>query len=139
MDKQNKIKKFLISVSRESEKIAVATTHGVSLKISMSGPEPELGFTAPETLIAAYGACVLTNIGKAAKALSVNIRNPRVDFTAIKNNEPLGVKDVNCTISVESSDSEERVREALEKATNDGTATNAIHEGIRATFSFNVK
>ena len=135
MDTQHPAEKqFHVTVTRESDAIAKVSTHGISLQLSMKGTDPTLGFTAPETLIAGYGACLMTNFGKAASEYGITIEDLRIEFFAAKRNDPLGLKDVRCKITVKSDAPREKVQAAFEKATSDGTATNAIHEGFRAQF-----
>jgi uncharacterized OsmC-like protein len=106
--------------------------------MSLVGTEPELGFTAPETLIAAYGACIMSNINKGAQVESLKIDDVRIDFTADKRNDPLGLEQIHCKITVKSSDPKDKLQQMLTKATTDGTATNAIREGINVDFHFEV-
>jgi uncharacterized OsmC-like protein len=127
-------KRYNITVSRESPAVAKITTHGVSLVVSMNGNDPALGFTAPETVLAGYGACLMTNLGKAAQALGVRVDDARIEFNAVKRTEPLGFRNVQCKITIKSAASEDTVRKVFEQATSDGTATNAVHEGFRAAF-----
>ena len=127
-------KKYELTVTRETGGVANVSAHGVSLHLSMNGNDPTLGFTAPETVLAGYGACLMTNLGKAAQAMGIKIDDVRIELAATKRDEPLGLKDLRCKITVKSGAPEERVRSLFETATTDGTATNAIHEGFRAAF-----
>ncbi len=127
-------KRYNITVTRESPTVAKVTTHGVSLAVSMNGNDPALGFTAPETVLAGYGACLMTNLGKAAQSMGVRIDDARIEFNAIKRTEPLGFRDVRCKITIRSEAEEEKVRAIFHIATSDGTATNAVHEGFHAAF-----
>ena len=131
-------KKFEISLSRENGKIAVASAHGTTLRMSLVGTEPELGLTAPETVIAAYGACIMSNINKVAQAESIKIDDVKIDFTAQKRNEPLGLEHIHCKITLKSSAPKDKLQQLLTKATTDGTATNALKEGLKADFHFEV-
>jgi uncharacterized OsmC-like protein len=130
------VKKYELVITRESDKIALASAHGTSLRISMAGMEPQLGFTAPETVIAAYGACLMTNITKEAKTNNLKLDDVRIEFNATKRNEPLGIENVTCRITLKSSEDKSKLQAILNKASQDGTATKAINEGIRASFEF---
>lgn len=138
MNEHPQNKKFEISLSRENGKIAVASAHGSTLKMSLVGTEPELGFTPPETVIAAYGACIMSNINKAAQAESLKIDDLRIEFTAQKRNDPLGLEHIHCKITVKSAEPKEKLNQMLVKATTDGTATNALKEGLKTDFHFEV-
>lgn len=135
-EEKTPIKKFQVSIARETEKTAVATAHGTTLKMSMHGMDPTLGFTAPETVIAGYGACLMTNIGKEAQARSLKIDDVRIDFTATKRNDPVGIENLHCTITLKSAESKDKLNELLAKAISYGTATNAINEGLVAAFDY---
>jgi uncharacterized OsmC-like protein len=136
MSEKAPVKTYDISITRESDKIAVASGHGSTLKMSMDGMDPTIGLTAPETAIAAYGACIMTNIGKAAKALSLKINDVKINFTATKRNEPLGLENLRCKITLKSGEPKDKLQELLSKAVSDGTATNALKEGLKAAFDF---
>jgi|YelNatPaOPRAMG01_1025707.scaffolds.fasta_scaffold05342_3 uncharacterized OsmC-like protein len=138
MNEHPQNKKYEISLSRENGKIAVASTHGSTLRMSLVGNEPELGLTPPEAVIAAYGACIMSNINKVAQAESIQIDDVRIDFTAQKRNDPLGLEQIHCTISVKSPAPKDKLQQLLTKATTDGTATNALKEGLKADFQFKV-
>jgi uncharacterized OsmC-like protein len=100
----------------------------------MKGTDPVLGFTSPETVLAGYGACLMTKIGKAASAMNVKPHDVRIELFGTKAMEPVGVKDLRCKITVKSGESQEKVHILFEKATSNGTATNAIREGFHADF-----
>ncbi len=138
MNEHPQSKKYEISLSRESGKIALASAHGSTLRMSLVGTEPELGLTPPETVIAAYGACIMSNINKIAQAESLKIDDIRIDFTAQKRNDPLGLEHIHCKIAVKSPAPKDKLQQMLTKATTDGTATNALQEGLKADFLFDV-
>jgi len=101
-------------------------------------PNPNWALPPPETVIAAYGACIMSNINKVAQAESLKIDDIRIDFTAQKRNDPLGLEHIHCKIAVKSSAPKEKLQQLLTKATTDGTATNALQEGLKADFQFEV-
>jgi len=136
MNEAEQIKNFAITITRDGDKTAVASAHGSQLRLSMSGMDPTLGFTAPETVIAGYGACVMTNIGKEAKARSLRIDDVRIEFSATKRNEPLGIKNLKARVTLKSPEDRNELKELLAKAVVDGTATNALKEGMLAAFDF---
>lgn len=138
MNEHPQNKKYEISLSRENGKIAVASSHGSTLRMSLVGNEPDLGFTAPETVIAAYGACIMSNINKVAQAESIKIDDIQIDFTAQKRNAPLGLERIHCNISIKSPAPKDKLQQLLTKATTDGTATNALREGLDADFHFDL-
>ncbi|HUX13492.1 MAG TPA: hypothetical protein VMW87_10715 [Spirochaetia bacterium] len=76
----------------------------------------------------------MTNFGKAAAEYGIRIEDLRIEFSAAKRNNSLVPKNVRCKITVRSDAPQEKVQAVFEKATSDGTATNAIHEGFRAQF-----
>jgi uncharacterized OsmC-like protein len=55
-------KQFKVNVKRISPQQAVAETHGHRLPLNVKKGSGKAGFNAAETLLAALGACLLTNV-----------------------------------------------------------------------------
>ena len=100
------------------------------MKLAIKGGNPELGFTAPETALASFGACILSNVNKKADALGIKIEDARIVFHVMKRNDPLGFETVNYDLELTSSSSEEELKILFKSATTDGTATKAMLEGF---------
>lgn len=125
-------KRFLVRVKKISQSQAVVEAHGQKIVLSTQGSDPRAGITAPETVLAAFGACIVSNINKAATQDGVVIDGVVVEFEAVKRLDPLGLSDVRYVVELTSAASVQKLRAIYEKATLNGTATNALREGINA-------
>ena len=123
-------KKFNVLVSRISPQQVVAEAHGQKITLSTKGDDPSLGFTAPETVFVAFGACMLTNLQKGAAEMGLTIQDASVEFDAAKRSNPLGFEDIHFTLHVKSHEPQERLQ-ILFDAITEGTATQALLEGIK--------
>ena len=123
--------KINVVVKRINEQIAHAEAHGQKLKLAIKGGDPDLGFTAPETALAAFGSCILSNLNKHAAALEIQIDDAQIEFDVTKRLKPLGFESVEYSLIVSSREPEEKLQTLFERATTDGTATNALLEGLK--------
>jgi uncharacterized OsmC-like protein len=109
----------------------MAETHGQEITLAIQGKEPNLGFTAPETVLAAFGACILSNVTRGAMEMGLKVEGASIEFSAWKRAEPLGYEDLQYTLTLQSSEPQEKLQSLYERATTDGTATRALLEGLR--------
>ena len=93
MDKQDK-KIFNVEVKRISNTQAVVEAHEQQLTFSIKGDDPSLGLTAPETVLGAFGLCIISNIKKVAAEMGLQVSDVVVAFEASKRMAPLGIEDL---------------------------------------------
>ena len=133
------MKKFKVNVKRISQQQAVAETHGQKITLAIQGKDPNLGFTAPETVLAAFGACILSNVTKGAAEMGLKVEDTNIEFSALKRWEPLGFEDLQYTLSIQSTEPKEQLQALYERATTDGTATQALLEGLKPQGKLEIK
>ncbi len=129
MKQQEKI--YNIKIERISESHAKVEAHGQSITLSIKGADPTSGLTAPETVLGAFGTCIVYNITKIADESGIKIDEVSVLFTAKKRWKPLGFKNLHYTVTINSKEPEEKLKEIFKKASVNGTATNALLEGLK--------
>ena len=122
--------RFHVSVTRVSGLLARAEAHGQTLELAIKGGDPTLGFTAPETLLAAFGACILSNVTRNAAEMGLRIDHAEVTFDGVKHVDPLGIDPLRYRLILYSPEPAEALRALYRRATSDGTATNAILNGL---------
>ena len=128
---KQEFKKFNVQVKRISQQQAIAETHGDKITLAIQGKDPNLGFTAPEAVLAAFGACILSNITKSAAEMGLQIDDVSIEFSALKRLQPLGYADLQYTLILQSVESKEKLQALYERAVTDGTATNVLLEGLK--------
>lgn len=128
---KQEVKKFNVQVKRISPQQAVAETHGQKITLAIQGKDPNLGFTAPEAVLAAFGACILSNVTKSAAEMGLKVKEASIEFSAIKRLAPLGYEDLQYTLSIQSPEPPKKLQAPYERATTDATATRALLEGLK--------
>lgn len=128
---KQEVKKFNVQVKRISPQQAVAETHGQKITLAIQGKDPNLGFTAPETVLAAFGACILSNVTKGAMEMGLKVEEASIEFNAVKRMQPLGYEDLQYTLTIQSPEPQEKLQALYERATTVGTATQALLEGLK--------
>jgi uncharacterized OsmC-like protein len=126
----NETPRFHVTVTRTGPKMARAEAHGQVLDLAIKGGDPSLGFTAPEALLAAFGACILSIVTRNAAEMGLAIEGAQVVFDAAKRTEPLGIDPLRYRVILTSEEPAAKLQELYEKATTDGTATNALLRGV---------
>jgi len=61
MEEKSK-KKFSVVISQINPQQVVAEAHGQKITLSIVGDDPNAGLTAPETVLASLGTCIVSNI-----------------------------------------------------------------------------
>jgi uncharacterized OsmC-like protein len=122
--------RFHVAVKRISGQKARAEAHGQTLELAIKGGDPTLGFTAPETLLAAFGACILSNVTRIAAEMKLRVDHAEVVFDGVKHTDPLGIDPLGYRVVIHSPEPPEALRDLYRKATTDGTATNALLNGL---------
>jgi uncharacterized OsmC-like protein len=136
MKQQEKI--FNVKVKRIIGGRAEVEAHGQKIVLATRGDDPNLGITAPETVLAAFGACVISNINKISVEAGLKIDDVSIEFQAKKRLNPLGFEDLHYIITIQSPEPKEKLQVLYDKASTNGTATNALLEGLKPVGELNV-
>ena len=131
MNEQQPKKRLGIIISQINPQQVAAEAHGQKITLSIVGDDPSAGLTAPETVLAALGTCIVSNIKKGAREMGLHIDDVAIAVTAEKRIDPLGLNDVQYVVTLRSSEPKEKLQALYERATTNGTATNALLEGIK--------
>jgi len=127
------VPRFHVEVKRTSGQMARAEAHGQTLDLAIKGGDPTLGFTAPETLLAAFGACILSGITRDAAERELRVDHAEVIFDGVKHLDPLGIDPLDYQVIIRSPEPVEVLRDLYRRATTDGAATNALLNGLHPT------
>jgi uncharacterized OsmC-like protein len=122
--------RFHVTVTRTSQTTARAEAHGQALELAIKGGDPTSGFTPPETLLAALGSCILSNVTRMAAEMGLVIEGAEVVFDAARRTEPLGIDPLRYRVILTSQEPAARLQEIYRIATTDGAATNALLSGV---------
>lgn len=132
-------KTFNVKITRINDGQAVVESHGQKNTFAIQGNDPSLGLTAPETVLGAFGLCIASNVTKGAVEMNLKVDAVTVEFEALKRINPLGFEDLRYTVIIQSNESSEKLKKLYNRATTNGTATNALLEGLKPQGSLHIQ
>ena len=121
---------YRVTVTRQDDSHALAETRGHSLMLNVKKGSGEAGFTAAETVMAALGACLLTNVNEIGAKMHLKIDEARIEFDAERRNEPPALTRISYRLVLKSIEPPEKLAELHELCVKWGTVTNTLINGI---------
>lgn len=120
---------YRVTVERRSTRQARAATRDHELMLNVKKGDGDAGFNAAETLLAALGTCLLTNVNAIAEKMHLQIDGARVEIEAKRRDEPPMLERIVYRLILDSAESEEKLQRLHELAVRWGTVTNTLIEG----------
>jgi len=121
---------YRVVVTRQDESHALAETRGHHLTLNIKKGAGEAGFNAAETLLAALGACILTNVNAIGEKMHLQIDEARMEFEATRRDEPPVLTEIRYLLILESPEPPEKLVELHELCVKWGTVTNTVINGL---------
>jgi len=121
---------YQVTITRQDEAHAVAATRGHQLPLNVKKGDGTAGFNAAETLLAALGACILTNVNGIADKMRLQIDEARVEFTAKRRDEPPALTEIRYRLVLKSPEPADKLQELHRLSVKWGTVTNTVINGI---------
>ena len=119
-----------VVVFRKDDTHAVAETRDHLMILNIKKGSGEGGFTAAETVLAALGACLLTNVNAIGEKMRLKIDDARIEFDAERRDEPPALTEISYRLIFKSHEPEDKLRELYELSVRWGTVTNTLINGI---------
>lgn len=121
---------YRVTVTRQDDRRALASTRGHQLTLNVKKGVGETGFNAAETLLAALGACLLTNLGAISEKMRLRIDAARVEFEATRLDEPPALAEISYRLILTSPEPPHKLAELHDLCVKWGTVTNTIIHGL---------
>jgi uncharacterized OsmC-like protein len=131
MSKQSAVRTYHVDLIRldESRSLVKARSHTLNLNIKKG--DGSAGFNAAETLLAALGNCLLTNINALSEKMHLDISSVRIEVDAERSDDPPILTGIHYKLILESSEPETRLQELHDLCIKWGTVTNTLIQGIQ--------
>jgi len=123
---------YAVTIARQDAGHAVAATREHELTLNVRKGDGASGFNAAETLLAALGTCLLTNINALAAKMRLQIDEARVTFTAVRQDNPPLLTQVQYNLILTSPEPPDKLEELYRLAVKWGTVANTVTQGIQA-------
>lgn len=121
---------YNVIATRLDEQRARIETRGHELYLNIKKGCGEAGFNAAETLLAALGACLLTNVNAISQKMRLHIRSARVEFQAVRRDEPPALTQITYRLVFDSPEPPEKLQELGDLCFKWGTVTNTLVNGL---------
>jgi uncharacterized OsmC-like protein len=121
---------YHVSIAQKDASHAVAQARDHTLTLNIMKGDGAAGFNAAETLLAALGACMLTNVNSLAQKMRLRVTNARIEFDAVRRDEPASLIHITYRLILESSEPAEKLQELHDLSIKWGTVTNTLIGGL---------
>lgn len=124
------VRTYHVVVERQDEAHAQASSHGHTLTLGVRRGDPAAGFNAAETLLAALGVCLITNVNALAAKMRMRVDDVRVEVEGDRRDEPPGLVQVRYRLFLDSPEPTDKLEKLHEVAFKWGTVTNTLLDGV---------
>jgi uncharacterized OsmC-like protein len=121
---------YHVSVTIQDDSRALVEARGHRLTLNVKKGAGEAGFNAAETLLAALGACLLTNVNAIGEKMHLKVESARIEFEATRSDEPPALTEICYKLILESSEPHEKLDELHDLCIKWGTVTNTVINGL---------
>lgn len=121
---------YHVNVTIQDDSHTLAETRGHRLSLNAKKGSGEAGFNAAETLLAALGACMLTNVNAISEKMHLKVESARIEFDADRRDEPPALTEIRYKLILKSSEPSEKLQELADLCFKWGTVTNTLINGL---------
>lgn len=121
---------YHVNVTIQDDSLALAETRGHQIPLNVKKGFGEAGFNAAETLLAALGACILTNVNAIGEKMRLQIDEACVQIEAVRRDEPPALTEIRYKLILKSPEPPEKLAELHELCRKWGTVTNTLINAI---------
>ena len=122
---------YHVVVKRQDDAHARAQTRGHALTLNIKKGDGAAGLNAAETLLAALGACLLTNVNTFAAKMRLRVDAARIEFDAARREEPPGLTQIDYRLILDSPEAPDKLEKLHQLSVEWGTVSNTLIGGIR--------
>jgi uncharacterized OsmC-like protein len=122
---------YQVSVESRDRLRAQASSHGHSLTLGVRRGDPAYGFNAAETLLAALGTCLITNLIALGAKMRLAIEGLEVQVEGDRLDDPPRLVEVRYRAIIHSREPAEKLERLYSLAVRWGTVTNTLASGVQ--------
>lgn len=121
---------YHVTATLQDDSHALVEARGHELTLNIKKGSDEAGFNAAETLLAALGACILTNVNAIGEKMQLQIDEARIEFDADRRDEPPALTEIHYRLILKSTEPREKLEELHQLCLKWGTVTNTVINGL---------
>lgn len=119
-----------VTIARQDDTHAVAKARDHFMILNIKKGSGEGGFTAAETVLAALGACLLTNVNAISQKMRLKVEDARIEFDSQRRDVPPALTEISYRLILKSEEPEDKLQELHDLCIKWGTVTNTLINGI---------
>lgn len=124
------MQQYQVTVQRLDTQHAEMHVRNHAISTGIRRADPHAGPNAVETLLAALGTCLLTNVNTLVDQMHLVVTDARVELTAIRQDQPPLVTHIQLTLVLESPEPRERLETMFSLAQKWGTVSNTLARAV---------
>ena len=121
---------YHVTAEIQDDSHALIETRGHRITLNVKKGSGEAGFNAAETLLAALGACLLTNVNAIGEKMRLKVYSARIEFDAERRDEPPALTEIRYKLILKSPEPPEKLQELADLCFKWGTVTNTVVNGL---------
>jgi len=122
--------KYHVTATIQDDSHALIEARGHRLTLNVKKGSGKAGFNAAETLLAALGACMLTNVNAISEKMRLKVESARIEFDADRRDEPPALTEIRYRLILKSPEPREKLEELHDLCLKWGTVTNTVINGL---------
>lgn len=122
---------YHVTAEIQDDSHALIETRGHRLILNVKKGSGEAGFNAAETLLAALGACMLTNVNAIGEKMRLKVDSARIEFDAFRRDEPPALTEIRYRLILQSPEPAEKLQELADLCFKWGTVSNTLVNGLK--------
>jgi len=136
---ESSVQRYTVTINRHGDFQSEAEARGHTIILSTKKGEARFGFNAAETLMAALGACLMTNLTSFSEKMRLHVDDIQIVVDAVRFDDPPGIVELSYVLTVESHEPEDKLRQLHELSVKWGTVTNTLLHGVEPKGILQVK
>ena len=121
---------YAVTVTRRDDSHSVASAGDHQLLLGTRRGDLTAGFNAAQTVLAALGACLISNINYFAEMLRLDVVDLSVNLRGLRGDKPPGLYQIDYEVILVSDEPEDKLQKLADMAAKWGTLTNTLTEGV---------
>ncbi len=125
------MRKYKVVIDSLGKERVVARSHGFKIGLGAARGDSSAGFNAAETLLAAFGTCLATNINSISRQMHLRIEGFEIEVEGIRLEGPPRISQIKYSVKFRSPEPEEKLEKLLSLCIKYGTVTNTLVRGLK--------
>lgn len=130
MQEKNTTATYQVKIDQIDNERAIVKARNNAFQVNIKKGSNEAGFVAAEVLLAALGACIMTNVNGISQKMHLTINDASIEFYGTRRDIPPAMTSIKYRLIIDSPEPEAKLQELHALCIKWGTVTNTVIDGI---------